>query len=154
MSAPALAQAALPGAVLFACNLNSVRSPMAAALLRKRFGERLFVDSCGIRAADGVDPFVVAVLAERGVDLAHHPKSFDALDDGSFDLVITLTAEAEARAAALSTGRAMEVERWQVSDPTLVEGGREQRLAAYRGLADEIEAQIERRFGGPSTAAP
>lgn len=145
-------QADLPGAVLFACNLNCVRSPMAAALLRKRFGDRIFVDSCGIEAADCVDPFVAAVLAEQGLDVTRHaPKSFEALDDGSFDLVVTLTPEAHRRAEALSAGRAMEVERWQVSDPTLAEGGREQRLSAYRGLAKEIEQLIEARFGRPST---
>ena len=40
----------LPGAVLFACTMNSVRSPMAAAILRHLAGRRVYVESAGVRA--------------------------------------------------------------------------------------------------------
>jgi hypothetical protein len=84
-------------AVLFACNLNKVRSPMAAGLMRRLHGDRVFVDSCGLRRADAdlADPFVAAVMDELGVDVTgHFPKSFDDLEDESFDVVISLTPEA------------------------------------------------------------
>ncbi len=139
--------AALPDAVLFACNLNRVRSPVAAALLRHRFGARVFVDSCGLKPAESVDPFAAAVMAEVGLDLSHHqPKGFDQLEDDSFDLVISLTPEAHHRAVELARGRAVELEYWPVYDPTLEGGSREQRLTAYRNLRAELGRRLDARF--------
>ena len=43
----------LPGAVLFACNFNRVRSPMAEALLKRALGDRVYVDSCGLKREAG-----------------------------------------------------------------------------------------------------
>jgi protein-tyrosine-phosphatase len=147
-----MSMAELPGAVLFACNFNRVRSPMAAALMRLIYGDRVFVDSCGLRAGDGIDPFVVAVMDEIGADLSHHHrKVFEDLDDGSFDVVVSLTPEAQHRAVELSRGRAVEVEYWPTLDPTLAEGSREVVLGAYRKVRDELRARILERFGKPST---
>src|ERR1700735_650435 len=112
------------GAVLFACNLNQVRSPMAEALLKRMVGTRVYVDSCGLRrpamvhddvrdedVEAGVDPFVKAVMAELGCDVARHrPKTFADLEDSSFDLVISLTPEAQHRAVELARGRAADIE--------------------------------------------
>ncbi|MDB5436564.1 MAG: phosphotyrosine protein phosphatase [Phenylobacterium sp.] len=154
----------LPGAVLFACNLNQVRSPMAEALLKQLVGDRIYVDSCGLRlpamvhdeAADedvaaSVDPFVEAVMAELGCDLtAHRPKSFDELEDNSFDLVVSLTPEAQHRAVELARSRAADIEYWPTFDPTLTDGSREARLAAYREVRDGLARRIAERFGQPS----
>ena len=139
--------AGLPDAVLFACNLNRVRSPMAAALLRHRLGARVFVDSCGLKPADEVDPFAAAVMAEVGLDVSgHRPKGFDELEDDSFDLVISLTPEAHHRAVELARRRAVDLEYWPVHDPTLEGGSREQRLAAYRNLRQELGRRLDARF--------
>jgi protein-tyrosine-phosphatase len=141
-----------PGAVLFACNLNRVRSPMAEALLKRLAGDRVFVDSCGLRSGGGdeardADPFAAAVMAEVGCDLTgHRPKTFDELEDDSFDLVISLTPEAQHRAVELTRGRAAEIEYWPIHDPTLTEGSREARLAAYREVRDALAARIAERF--------
>ncbi len=138
---------ALPDAVLLACNLNRVRSPMAAALLRQRFGARVFVDTCGLKPAETVDPFAAAVMAEVGLDIAgHRPKGFDDLEDGSFDLVISLTPEAQHRATELARCRAVELEYWPTYDPTLEGGSREQRLTAYRNLRSELARRLDARF--------
>jgi protein-tyrosine-phosphatase len=141
-----------PGAVLFACNFNRVRSPMAAAVMRLVFGDQLYVDSCGLKPVGEIDPFVVQVMDELGADLsAHRSKSFDDLQDGSFDVVVSLTPESQHRAVEMSRGRAVEIEYWPTADPTLVEGSREARLAAYRQVRDELKARILARFGKPST---
>jgi protein-tyrosine-phosphatase len=138
-----------PGAVLFACNLNRVRSPMAAGLMKRVFGSRIFVDSCGLRS-DGetcADTFAVTVLDELGVDLSgHHPKTFDDLEDLSFDVVISLTPEAQHRAVELARRSAVEIEYWPTFDPTLTEGSREAVLDAYRHVRDTLEARILARF--------
>ena len=140
----------LPGAVLFACTLNSVRSPMAAGLMHRLFGTRVFVDSCGLQPeADGqTDPFVSAVMDELGIDLSRHkPKSFDDLEDSSFDVVISLSPEAQHRAVELSRGNAVEIEYWPTHDPTLATGSRDVMLQAYREVRDGLEARIRERFG-------
>ena len=143
----------LPGAVLFACNQNRVRSPMAEGLMKLMFGNRVFVDSCGLRAdADDIpDPFVVAVMDELGADLAdHRPKAFDDLEDDSFDVVISLTPEAQHRAVELARGRSVDIEYWPTFDPTLVMGSRETVLEAYRAVRDALAAKIRERFPIPA----
>lgn len=145
-------RAPLPGAVLFACNFNRVRSPMAEALLKRALGDRVYVDSCGLKresgeAGEGADPFVRSVMEEISVDLANHaPKTFDQLEDASFDLVISLTPEAQHRAVEMTRGRAAEIEYWPTFDPTLAEGSREARLAAYREVRDHLAKRIAERF--------
>lgn len=139
----------LPGAVLFACNHNRVRSPMAEGLLKLMFGDRVYVDSCGLRHDEGdePDPFAVAVMDELGVDLTRHrPKSFDELEDDSFDIVISLTPEAQHRAVELARGRAVDIEYWPMHDPTLVMGSREVVLDAYRAVRDALADRIRERF--------
>jgi protein-tyrosine-phosphatase len=141
----------LPGAVLFCCNFNRVRSPMAEALLKRALGDRIYVDSCGLKreAAEGADPFAHAVMAEIGCDLSRHrPKTFDELEDDSFDVVVSLTPEAQHRAIELSRGRAVEFEYWPTFDPTLTEGAREELLGAYRQTRDHLAKRIVQRFGG------
>lgn len=143
-----------PDAVLFACNLNRVRSPMAEALLKRLVGDRVFVDSCGLRAPVGVDeemqidPLALEVMAELACDLSgHRAKTFEDLDDDSYDLVISLTPEAQHRAVELARGRAATIEYWPMQDPTLCEGSREARLEAYRQVRDALAARIAERFG-------
>jgi len=143
----------LPGAVLFACNFNRIRSPMAEALLRRDFGDRIYVDSCGVRldarAEDlgPVDPFVEAVMAEVGCDLSsHRAKTFEDLNADSFDLVISLTPQAQHRAVEMTRGRAVTIEYWPTYDPTGTDGSREAQLATYRQVRDDLAAHITRRF--------
>lgn len=141
---------AAPGlrAVLFACTMNKVRSPMAAGLLRRRLGNTAYIESCGVRAGEESDPFVIAVMAEAGVDLsAQRPKTFDGVGADGFDLIICLSQEAHARAAELSRSFAVGVEVWETEDPTLAAGSREQRLDAYRRVRDALERKIVARFG-------
>ncbi len=138
--------ARLPGSVLFACTLNSIRSPMAASLLRQLHGGHIYIDSVGVRTAP-VDPFAVSVMAEIGIDLkAHQPKSFDELEDTSFDLVVSLSPDAQHSAVELTRTTACEVEFWPIFDATAVEGNREEILTAYRMVRDQLRKRIAERF--------
>jgi protein-tyrosine-phosphatase len=154
----------VPSAVLFACNFNRVRSPMAEALFKLMLGRGAFVDSCGLQHApedaeepgDSIqsDPFVGIVMAELGYQITHHrAKTFDELEDTSFDVVVSLTPESEHRAVELARGRASKIEYWPIFDPTSVEGSREARLDAYRQVRDDLARRIHERFGG-SIPAP
>jgi protein-tyrosine-phosphatase len=140
---------ALPGAVLFACNHNRVRSAMAEGLMKLLYGDRVYVDSCGLKhdEDDEPDPFMVAVMDELGADLArHHPKTFDELEDEGFDVVVSLTPEAQHRAVELTRNRGVDLEYWPTHDPTLAMGARDAILAAYREVRDDLAARIRRRF--------
>jgi protein-tyrosine-phosphatase len=143
---------ARPGAVLFACNLNRVRSPMAEGLVKLLYGTKIYVDSCGLRPTGDLDPFAVEVMRELGADLSrHHAKSFDDLDPNAFDLVISLTPEAHHRAVEMTRAAAVEIDHWPTFDPTLARGSREAVLDAYRGVRESLSARIVERFGKPST---
>ncbi|MFN3231582.1 MAG: low molecular weight phosphatase family protein [Alphaproteobacteria bacterium] len=136
----------LPDSVLFACNLNAVRSPMAEAIAKFLFGHKIFFDSVGVRSGE-LDPFVIAAMDEIGIDLTQHqPKSFDELEDTSFDLVISMTPEAQHNAIELTRTLDCDVEYWPTMDPTIATGSREQMLDAYRDLRDTLMERIRDRF--------
>ncbi|WP_141701675.1 arsenate reductase ArsC [Methyloceanibacter marginalis] len=141
----------LPGAVLFACSRNAVRSPMAAAILKHLAGRRIYVESAGVRPGEP-DPFAIAVMEEMGIDMSRHkPVSVGDLHDLSFDLIVTLAPEAQHKALELAHGYAIDVEYWPTPDPTLASGSREQILDAYRDVRDRLFARIKQRF--PLTGA-
>ena len=143
------ASATQPLAVLFACGLNSVRSPIAAGLFSQLFGRTIYVGSAGVRKGE-LDPFAVAVMDEIGIDIAaHRPITFEELEDLeglNFDLIVTLAPEAHHRALEITRTNAIDVEYWPTADPSAVEGSREQRLDAYRDVRDQILARIRQRF--------
>ena len=138
-----------PLAVLFACGLNSIRSPMAAALFAQMFGRAIYVGSAGVRKGP-VDPFAVAVMDEIGLDISRHkPITFEELDEWeglNFDLIVTLAPEAHHRALELTRVSGIDVEYWPTADPSAVEGSRGQRLEAYRDVRDQLSARIRERF--------
>lgn len=136
----------LPGAVLFACTFNSVRSPMAAAIMRHLFGKFVYVESAGVKAGI-LDALADEAMDEIGIEISgYKPKQFEDLEDGSFDLVITLSPEAQHRAMELTRTSAVEIEYWPTMDPTMVEGSREQRMEMYRMVRDEMVRRIRARF--------
>jgi protein-tyrosine-phosphatase len=141
-------------AVLFACERNSVRSPMAEAWLKHFHGRTIYVDSCGLKDGD-IDPFAAEVMREIGLDLSRHEsKTFDDLDDGFFDLVITLSPEAQHRAVEMTRDSAVIIEYWQTADATAENGSREQRLSAYRAVRDALRERILARFPLPGSVVP
>lgn len=137
----------LPDAVMFCCTMNSVRSPMAEGLLKQLMGATVYVDSVGAREGE-TDPMMVEVMREIGIDMSNHdPKTFDELEDTSFDLIIALSPEAQHHAVELTRTMACDVEFWNTFDPTIIEGSRDQRLDAYRQVRDQLHARLAKRFG-------
>lgn len=132
----------LPSAVLFCCTMNEIRSPMAEGIMKRFHGRRVFVDSAGVRQGK-LDPFMVEVMAEIGVDMSNHkPKIFDNLADDSFDVVVSLSPEAQHKAVDLTRYMHCDLKRWNIFDPSLVEGSRESKLAAYRQVRSELQQRI------------
>lgn len=122
---------------------------MAASLMRFIHGRRVFVDSVGLRILP-VDPFAVSVLDEIGIDISgHQPKTFDDLEDDFFDLVVSLSPEAQHRAVEMTRTSSCEIEFWPTMDPSAVTGNRDMRIEAYKSLRDQLLDRIGRRFPAP-----
>jgi protein-tyrosine-phosphatase len=131
--------------VLFVCSMNSVRSPIAAALARKFFPGRLIARSAGVQSGKA-DGFVHEVMEEIGIDMSvHTPHTMDELAANRFDLVVTLSPEAAeaVRQRGLEAGA---IEHWPVNDPTTSEGNREAVLSAYRTLRDTLQKRVRERL--------
>jgi len=142
----------IPTAVLFCCDHNSIRSPMAEALMKNLVGTQIFVQSAGVKSEYDIDGFAVTVCKELDVELSKHKvRSFEDLEDwgdrlDSFDLVVALSPTSHNRIMELTKGHAVDVEYWETADPTGKGESREDKLASYRAVRDDIIANIKRRF--------
>ncbi|MGH7004791.1 MAG: low molecular weight phosphatase family protein [Alphaproteobacteria bacterium] len=140
------AKATVPGAVLFICGMNSIRSPIAEALARSMLSPKIYIASAGVEKGEP-DPFVDAVLEEVGLKrISSGPRTFKELEDDYFDLIVTLSPKAHHMALELTRTTSVQVEYWPTPDPTLVRGRRDQILDAYRDVRDHLKAHIAARF--------
>ena len=146
----------LPNSVLFCCDHNATRSPMAEGMMKKFYGRQVYVQSVGVKSDLEIDGFTIAVCTELGIDLTRHrSRDFTELKDwgedlSSFDLVVALTPASRAQAEAQARAHHVAVEYWPIDDPTHRGEGREARLAAYRATRDQIRAHMLERFGAPT----
>ena len=145
-----------PSSVLFCCDHNSVRSPIAEGLMKKYYGQRAYVQSAGVRNDREIDGFSIAVSAEEGVELARHrSRSFEEMaqwgdDLTGFDLIIALSPASQRLAQELTRYAHIDVEYWPIMDPTGLGEGREAKLNAYRQTRDQIRDRMLARFGPPT----
>ena len=136
----------LPSSVLFACTMNSVRSAMAEGILKKIHGDSIYVDSVG-KLVGEKNGYMIQVMDEIGIDLSsHRPKTFDSLDDTSFDLIISLSPEAQHAAVELTRWMSCELVYWPTYNPDSIRGRREARLIGFRQIRDDLIDKIEARF--------
>ncbi|MCC5956516.1 MAG: low molecular weight phosphatase family protein [Natronohydrobacter sp.] len=144
-----------PSSVLFCCDHNSVRSPIAEGLMKKLYGQRAYVQSAGVRNDREVDGFSVAVSAEEGVELERHrSRSFEEMiewgdDLTGFDLIIALSPASQRQALELTRFAHIDVEYWPIMDPSGLGETREAKLVAYRQTRDQIKEHLLARFGPP-----
>jgi protein-tyrosine-phosphatase len=152
-----LSSKTLPQSVLFCCDHNAVRSPMAEGIMKKFYGTECYIQSVGVKSDLEIDGFAVAVCAEIGVELSRHrSRSFDQMEDwgddlSSFDLVLALSPASQRRALDLTQFYHLDVEYWPILDPTGLGEAREERLAAYRQSRDMIIDRLLTRFGPPTS---
>ena len=131
------------GAILFACNINAVRSAMAEAMVKITFPSEIFADSCGV-SPGSPDGFAISVMEEIGIDMTNHkPKSFSDLDSEFYDVIISFSPEAHATALTLGKNMDCEILYWPVDNLAGLTGSREERLRAYRNVRDDIQSKLE-----------
>ncbi len=144
-----------PTSVLFCCDHNAVRSPMAEGMMKKFYGQEIYVQSAGVYNDMEIDGFSIAVCEEIGIGLARHrSRSFDEMQDwgddlAAFDLVVALSPASQRRALELTRYFHLEVEYWPVLDPTGLGEARDEKLKSYRETRDQIRARMLERFGPP-----
>ncbi|WP_299673855.1 low molecular weight phosphatase family protein [uncultured Roseobacter sp.] len=147
---------ALPGSVLFCCDHNAVRSPMAEGIMKKFYGTGTYVQSAGVTNDMEIDGFSIAVCQEMDVELSRHrSRSFDEMENwgddlSSFDLVIALSPASQRRALDLTRFYHLDVEYWPILDPTGLGESREAKLESYRQARDQIKERLLNRFGAPT----
>ena len=137
------------GAILFACNINAVRSAMAEAMIKVTYPGKIFADSCGVSPGNP-DGFAIAVMEEIGINMkTHQPKSFDDLDSAFYDVIISFSPEAHNTAVALTQNMDCETLYWPVDNLANLTGSRDERLRAYRHVRDIIRGKLEDYLGKP-----
>ena len=138
--------------VLFCCDMNAVRSPMAEGICKKLFGFSMFVQSAGVYSDSEIDPFAVSVCDELSIRLEkHRSRSFSEMeawgdDMSSFDLVIALSPASQRKALEYTRFFSLKIEYWPVLDPTNIGDTREKKVTAYRTTRDQIIENMRRRF--------
>ena len=141
-----------PKSVLFCCDHNSIRSPMAEGILKKHVGTAIFVQSAGVKNDKDIDGYAITVCKEIGVELSKHKvRSFEDLEMwgealDSYDLIVALSPAAQRRALDLTRNYLLDIEYWPTLDPVGIGETREDSLTHYRQTRDQIIANIERRF--------
>ncbi|MGY6695252.1 MAG: arsenate-mycothiol transferase ArsC [Roseinatronobacter sp.] len=145
-----------PTSVLFCCDHNSVRSPIAEGLMKKLHGQRVYVQSAGVRNDREIDGFSIAVSAEEGVELdRHRSRSFEEMaewgdDLAGFDLIIALSPASQRHALELTRYAHIDIEYWPIMDPSGLGETREAKLEAYRQTRNQIKERLLARFGPPT----
>jgi arsenate reductase len=126
--------------VLFVCTHNSARSQMAEGMLNAWAGERFEAFSAGTEAT-GVKPETIEVMAEIGIDIAHHrSKTIDEFRGQSFEWFITVCDEAQQNCPVLPG--VSDVAHWSIEDPSAAQGTPEERLEAFRRARDRIRDRL------------
>ena len=132
--------------VLFVCNLNSVRSVMAEGLLKSHLYDTIYVESAGVKKGE-TDNFAIEVMSELRIDISNHQSQLlENLKDKNYDIIVTLSPEAQHVAKDLTRYNSWEIEYWPCYDITNVHGSREQILSSYREVRDQINKLIINKF--------
>ncbi len=129
-----------PIRVLFLCTGNSARSQMAEGLLRALGGADFEVFSAGTDPK-GLNPLAVEVMRETGIDISkQESKPLERFLDQSFDYIITVCDRARDKCPTFPGDN--ERIHWGFDDPAAATGTREQQLAVFRRVRNEISERL------------
>lgn len=141
--------------VLFICQHNSGRSQIAESYLKKYAGDSVFVESSGFAPARKVNPLVVEVMKEEGIDLSDKkPQSvFDLFKSGKLYAHVITVCNDEESLCPVFPGI---TRRWNVPfpDPALVEGTEAEKIEKVRHIREDIKKwviQFKEEISGPNS---
>ncbi|HYX67659.1 MAG TPA: arsenate reductase ArsC [Terriglobales bacterium] len=137
--------------VLFLCTGNSARSQMAEGYLRHAAGDRYDVVSAGI-TPQGLNPLAVEAMREIGIDIsAQRSKDASEFLGQSIPYVVTVCDHAKEHCPIFPG--TYQYLHWSLEDPAAAAGSRDEKLAVFRRVRDQIRGAIEREFVAPPASA-
>ncbi|MCY3880065.1 MAG: low molecular weight phosphatase family protein [Rhodobacteraceae bacterium] len=148
----------LPTSILFCCDFNAVRSPMAEGIMKKIYGNRTYIQSAGVRSDLDINGYAVSVCHEIGIELSRHrTRAMHEMrefgdDLASFELIVALSPAAQKVASEHTRYFALDLEYWPVLDPTGMAEKRDENLLYFRKTRDQIMNKILERFGEPEAS--
>lgn len=130
--------------VLFLEMDDAARSQIAAGLLRHLGGDTYDVYSAGPLPAPSVSSEAVEVMREIGLDISTQrpTSSYEYLGRG-FDYVFAV-CDGAAEPCPVFPGSTT---CWPITNPAAIEGGKEERLSAFRAARDRIQQLVHETFG-------
>jgi arsenate reductase len=133
--------------VLVLCTGNSCRSHLAEGILRAASGDLIEVASAGSKPAGHVHPLAVEVMNEIGIDISRHrSKHLSEFLDRKVETVITVCGNAD-QACPMFPGQVNRY-HWGFDDPAHATGTRDEQLAVFRRVRDEIKRVFEAYAAG------
>ena len=141
-----------PSSVLFCCDNNSIRSPIAEGLMKKQFGTSIYAQSVGVESDLEIDGFAIAVCKEIEVELGRHQvRSFDDMEKLgehmiAFDVIIALSKASYHKVLQIMPDKNIEIIYWPIKDPVFTSERREEKLAVYRLIRNQLQGLIIEAF--------
>lgn len=141
-----------PSSVLFCCDNNSIRSPIAEGLMKKQFGTSIYAQSVGVESDLEIDGFAIAVCKEIDVELSRHQvRSFDDMEKLgehmiAFDVIIALSKASYQKVLQITPDKKIEIIYWPIIDPVFTSERREEKLAVYRLIRNQLQGLIAEAF--------
>ncbi len=131
--------------VLFVCVHNSARSQMAQTFLALLGGDAFEAESAGLEPGQ-INPYVVKVMKEEGVDLSEKKtySVFDFFKEGrKYDYVITVCDEASGERCPIFPGKSVRF-HWSFQDPSTFHGSEDAIISKVKEVRDQIKKRIQR----------
>ena len=141
-----------PSSVLFCCDNNSIRSPIAEGLMKKQFGTSIYAQSVGVESDLEIDGFAIAVCKEIDVELSRHQvRSFDDMEKLgehmiAFDVIIALSKASYHKVLQIVSDKNIEIIYWPIKDPVFTSERREEKLTVYRLIRNQLQGLIAKAF--------
>jgi arsenate reductase len=130
--------------VLFLCTGNSARSQMAEGYLRHVAGDEFEPLSAGIEPK-GLNPLAVEAMNEIGIDISHqNSKDVVSFLGQYIPYIVTVCDNARERCPIFP--RSFKFLHWSFDDPAAAQGSREEKLAVFRRVRDEIAHRIDKEL--------
>lgn len=130
--------------VLFVCVHNSARSQIAEEYLNKLGGDLFIAESAGLEAGK-LNPYVIEVLKEEGIDISGketHQVWDYYKENRKYSYVITVCSRDAEEQCPIFPGIVERI-NWPFPDPSKFTGSREEILAKTREVRDAIRNMVE-----------
>lgn len=134
--------------VLFICQRNAVRSPMAEYILRKHLDNTKVIASAGLHPDDAVHPIALQVMLGHGIDITpHQPQGIDSYTSTPIKQIIYVGRNPIPDAVkTLANQQDAELNQWQIEEPDMLQGSQQMLKMQYQTIFEQIQRYINDFF--------